>query len=709
MSNPATLKAWHKVFSGKGSKQAQDRLKAKHGHKPEFQTFLKSVGSDAGESVGKANKTVQKSERVKALQAKSAQAYGATRGTRTGSAEGTGEQIKDTVKPLTRDQWSKVQTAQRAAKAAEKANRPKVKPEDRLSFIRSAFGRAKSPKRQARFDTPVLNRFDRDHDDYRDAHDALHIKGVNSKYSMDEAKAEPVYEPKVGDNVRTRKMPIPGKVEKIEGRKVYFRHESGKLYATHAGNLRKEEVEQVNEMDSEGHRGHRGDEDPGKGPAKYVKPVTTKKTQDDAAKVLAKSFDKDKVKKEEVELDETVATAQKVADRAAQVAKKEPNTTKRMAAWKLHDKAKLRTINATGVNTGITRGGGNKALRRMGGKPQPQEIPKTGVSEEVELDETIRKVSGGFRLVSKKSGKNLGTYSTKAGAEKRERQVQYFKHRAEAVEMPTINEGAKEDAEELLGGPVKEKPKMPPGKQPAGYRYVRNLARKAMKKGMKEEVELTEAPKNDREYGYEGDMAMSQLKSVITNAQKLHDMLKPDTDLPEWVQLKITLAEDYIVTAANYMNGELDEAAIAEEVGQTEEGYRGPWPKEWTKQMANIPRTAIVRDKDKKGVYTSKTVNGKEVSRKYDTKEKVVTEAEGSIPKTPKEKELAKHHGDPKRITFGDVVKARQKNEETETVEEELTGDQHKLDVNKNNKVDAHDLRVLRMRDRLKAAANKGK
>jgi hypothetical protein len=44
------------------------------------------------------------------------------------------------------------------------------------------------------------------------------------------------------------------------------------------------------------------------------------------------------------------------------------------------------------------------------------------------VEETIRKVGGDYRLVSRK-GKNLGTYPTKAGAEKRERQVQYFKHR----------------------------------------------------------------------------------------------------------------------------------------------------------------------------------------------------------------------------------------------------------------------------------------
>ena len=47
--------------------------------------------------------------------------------------------------------------------------------------------------------------------------------------------------------------------------------------------------------------------------------------------------------------------------------------------------------------------------------------------EAEKVEETIRKVKGGYRLVSKK-GKNLGTYPSKSGAEKRERQVQYFKH-----------------------------------------------------------------------------------------------------------------------------------------------------------------------------------------------------------------------------------------------------------------------------------------
>jgi hypothetical protein len=38
-------------------------------------------------------------------------------------------------------------------------------------------------------------------------------------------------------------------------------------------------------------------------------------------------------------------------------------------------------------------------------------------------------------------------------------------------------------------------------------------------------------------------------------------MLKPDTNLPEWVQSKITLAKDYIQTAADYFATEMSEEA----------------------------------------------------------------------------------------------------------------------------------------------------
>ena len=42
---------------------------------------------------------------------------------------------------------------------------------------------------------------------------------------------------------------------------------------------------------------------------------------------------------------------------------------------------------------------------------------------------TIKKVAGGYRLESKTTGRNLGTYKTKSEVEERERQVQYFKQK----------------------------------------------------------------------------------------------------------------------------------------------------------------------------------------------------------------------------------------------------------------------------------------
>ena len=74
----------------------------------------------------------------------------------------------------------------------------------------------------------------------------------------------------------------------------------------------------------------------------------------------------------------------------------------------------------------------------------------------------------------------------------------------------------------------------------------------------KKKYGLNEA-KEKTEYDYEGDMARGQLQSIINNAQRVHDMLKDNDNLPEWVQSKITLAEDYISTVANYMMSEIDE------------------------------------------------------------------------------------------------------------------------------------------------------
>ena len=70
------------------------------------------------------------------------------------------------------------------------------------------------------------------------------------------------------------------------------------------------------------------------------------------------------------------------------------------------------------------------------------------------------------------------------------------------------------------------------------------------KKGVMEE--------KDPEYS-DPYMAINQLRTIMHNAQEMMDLIGDKTDLPEWVESKITLAEDYIMTVANYMRSELKE------------------------------------------------------------------------------------------------------------------------------------------------------
>lgn len=65
--------------------------------------------------------------------------------------------------------------------------------------------------------------------------------------------------------------------------------------------------------------------------------------------------------------------------------------------------------------------------------------------------------------------------------------------------------------------------------------------------------------KDAQEYDYEGDMAKSDLRSILHHAKELHDMIEDNTNLAEWCQSKITLSEDYLSTVANYMRSEMNE------------------------------------------------------------------------------------------------------------------------------------------------------
>jgi len=74
---------------------------------------------------------------------------------------------------------------------------------------------------------------------------------------------------------------------------------------------------------------------------------------------------------------------------------------------------------------------------------------------------------------------------------------------------------------------------------------------------------------DEGEYDQEGDMAKSDLRSIMANAKELHDMIDDADNLPEWCQNKITLAEDYISTVTNYMTAEMSEETMSHQAKTT--------------------------------------------------------------------------------------------------------------------------------------------
>lgn len=98
--------------------------------------------------------------------------------------------------------------------------------------------------------------------------------------------------------------------------------------------------------------------------------------------------------------------------------------------------------------------------------------------------------------------------------------------------------------------------------------------------------------KDEGEYGYEGDMAITQLKTIVRHCDDLISKLKPEEDLPEWVQSKITLATDYIQTASDYMN------SVSEEVQEVDENIYGIKPTSVDKGIAAASAEYVKRKKE---------------------------------------------------------------------------------------------------------------
>ena len=70
------------------------------------------------------------------------------------------------------------------------------------------------------------------------------------------------------------------------------------------------------------------------------------------------------------------------------------------------------------------------------------------------------------------------------------------------------------------------------------------------------------------EYDYEGQMARTQLQTILRNSTDLIEMISNSDNMPEWVQSKITLAQDYISSVRDYLQSK---GELGEESGTTKQ------------------------------------------------------------------------------------------------------------------------------------------
>ena len=107
--------------------------------------------------------------------------------------------------------------------------------------------------------------------------------------------------------------------------------------------------------------------------------------------------------------------------------------------------------------------------------------------------------------------------------------------------------------------------------------------KKEIIRAVKEELGLKEAS-----YGADGQMADSQLNTIVNLATKLDMIISDDTRLPNWVKSKITKALDYISTSLNYLIGEI---ADTQEEMMREEKLTKPQIKDRDKRAKKIMKS----------------------------------------------------------------------------------------------------------------------
>jgi hypothetical protein len=109
--------------------------------------------------------------------------------------------------------------------------------------------------------------------------------------------------------------------------------------------------------------------------------------------------------------------------------------------------------------------------------------------------------------------------------------------------------------EERLKELIKKSLSTPPTKESFSKEYDNDPALKGGQKKLPDELQKSIIDKKSMKemVDYEGEMAKSELRNVIQNAQEVFNMLDEDTQLEAWVQSKLTKANEYLDSVTQYL------------------------------------------------------------------------------------------------------------------------------------------------------------
>lgn len=102
-----------------------------------------------------------------------------------------------------------------------------------------------------------------------------------------------------------------------------------------------------------------------------------------------------------------------------------------------------------------------------------------------------------------------------------------------------------------------------PLKEGSGQETISANIKREMESGKPQKqaiaIALDKAGKSNRDSAdsaepEEGQMAQGDVRSIIAMAKKIDDMVSEMTDLPEWVQAKITKAQDYLTSVTQHLS-----------------------------------------------------------------------------------------------------------------------------------------------------------